>query len=626
MDEFENTGELRKVFSGEIDLSSENEKSTLMVDEKDILRMADAIRQNRIEDQIFAINLDRFLDNGARSSEYIYVCKTSNALAISGADKELDVVIAPRTIAKCMADPEVRYHGHGLTRDILQRIPEELRNPVMIFKGNKDSSLVVITRLKDNKSRGVMVAISLNEMGKRNEVNRISSVYGKDNINNYIRNQMEYGNLIAVNKKEAKIMLQSAGLQLPLEETYLNFNDSIAYTIQNVKGFEEKINERRKNNMAEIKYPISKTKYSDKEIISAINVVHKIFDTERLSLNVIEHPSEKPFVDELRFNIVGSQGLNLNRIENETFDDLASAINRITLSTDNYDEKLVSLLNSDYFTELLSTIDAATYTDYVHTSFGKYYNTTQDRLKENEEIDELSFLIDVGLETSINKMATKTQVYLPETKYPIKKYDKGGHIIYSETKDGYWQKWTYDKNGNNTYWEDSSGNWGKQEYDSNNNRTYYADSTGKTEQTKQSMKDKLTDAQVKEQNYNFKRFFIETNSCNMVALVDNNDKAFVIHESFNKETTLEMAKNADYQKLDECKTAEDCARVMEMSEKLIIDFKKLMSCAKSYTEFTKDGTAHETYIKDNLLGWVKKGTTETTESDESADNSIHRGR
>lgn len=281
-----------------------------------------------------------------------------------------------------------------------------------------------------------------------------------------------------------------------LEEHQKSSNENTV-VINDESKEETKINERRKNNMAEIKYPISKTKYSDKEIISAINVVHKIFDTERLSLNVIEHPSEKPFVDELRFNIVGSQGLNLSGIENETFDDLASAINRITLSTDNYDEKLVSLLNSDYFTELLSTIDAATYTDYVHTSFGKYYNTTQDRLKENEEIDELSFLIDVGLETSINKMATKTQVYLPETKYPIKKYDKGGHIIYSETKDGYWQKWTYDKNGNNTYWEDSSGNWGKQEYDSNNNRTYYADSTGKTEQTKQSMKDKLAAAQTK---------------------------------------------------------------------------------------------------------------------------------
>ena len=250
MDKLDNAGDLHKVFSGKVDLSSENEKSTLTVDEKDILRMADTIRQNRIEDQMFAINLDRFLDSGTKSSEYIFVCKTSNALAISGADQNLDVVIAPRTIAKCMADPEMRYHDHGLTRDILQRIPEELRNPIMIFQGSKNSSLVVITRLKDNKNRGVMVAVSLSETGRRNEVNRISSVYGKDNINNYIRNQMEYGNLIAVNKKEAKIMLQSAGLQLPLEETYLNFNDSIAYTTQNVKGFPPDfyINSNKKSN------------------------------------------------------------------------------------------------------------------------------------------------------------------------------------------------------------------------------------------------------------------------------------------------------------------------------------------------------------------------------------------
>jgi len=250
LDEFESTEELRRVFSGEVDLSSENKKSTLTVDEKDILKMADIIRQNRIEDQMFAINLDRFLDNGTRSSEYIYVCRTSNALAISGADQNLDVVIAPRTIAKCMADPEVKYHGHGLTRDILQRIPEELRNPVMIFQGNKDSSLVVITRLQDNKSRGVMVAVSLSETGRRNEVNRISSIYGRNNFVNYLNAQLQNGNLIAANKKEAKIMLQSAGLQLPLEETYLNFNDSIAYTTQNVKGFPPDfyINSNKKSN------------------------------------------------------------------------------------------------------------------------------------------------------------------------------------------------------------------------------------------------------------------------------------------------------------------------------------------------------------------------------------------
>ncbi len=237
MDKLDSAGNLHKVFSGEVDLSSENEKSTLTVDEKDILRMADAIRQNRIEDQMFAINLDRFLNSDTKSSEYIFVCRTSNALAISGADQKLDVVIAPRTIAKCMADPEMRYHGHGLTRDIIQRIPEELRNPVMIFRGSKDNSLVAITKLKDNSNHSIIVAISIDETDKFRIVNRIASIYGKDNINNYMRNQIEYGNLISANKKEANEMLHSAGLQLPLENTFINFNNSIAYTTQNVKGF-----------------------------------------------------------------------------------------------------------------------------------------------------------------------------------------------------------------------------------------------------------------------------------------------------------------------------------------------------------------------------------------------------
>lgn len=136
--------------------------------------------------------------------------------------------------------------------------------------------------------------------------------------------------------------------------------------------------------------------------------------------------------------------------------------------------------------------------------------------------------------------------------------------------------------------------------------------------------DKLANAQAQEGEGNMKRFFIETNGYNMVAFVDDKNKAFILHEqSFDTELTLETAKNADYSNLDGCKTAEDCAGAMGMGEDRIFDFKELLSYAESYTEFTEEGTAHETYIKDNFLGWIEK---ETTESDESEDNSIHRGR
>lgn len=124
-----------------------------------------------------------------------------------------------------------------------------------------------------------------------------------------------------------------------------------------------------------------------------------------------------------------------------------------------------------------------------------------------------------------------------------------------------------------------------------------------------------------------KRLFIETNGYNMVAFVDDEEKAFVLHEqSFDKALTLETAKNADYSNLDGCKTAEECVYAMGLDEDRIIDFKELMSYAESYTEFTEDRTAHETYIKDDLLGWIKKETTEYDQPDIAENNSVHNGR
>lgn len=57
-----------------------------------------------------------------------------------------------------------------------------------------------------------------------------------------------------------------------------------------------------------------------------------------------------------------------------------------------------------------------------------------------------------------------------------------------------------------------------------------------------------------------KRFFVEAEDYNMVVMVDENGKGFVIDEiMFDEPLTLEVAKNADYSNLDGCNTAEECA-------------------------------------------------------------------
>ncbi len=161
----------------------------LVPSEQQIVEMYQKIQQNAAEDAAFSEELDIFLQ-AERTTENLLVGLTSNVLALSGANPDLNVVISPRTIIKVMSEPDEHYHGHGLSADIVKKIPQELRSPIMVFKGNRDNSLVVITELRDNEQRDIMIAVSLNEINNHHEVNRIASMYGRNNMANYINAQI----------------------------------------------------------------------------------------------------------------------------------------------------------------------------------------------------------------------------------------------------------------------------------------------------------------------------------------------------------------------------------------------------------------------------------------------------
>lgn len=253
----------------------DNEKSALSADE--ILKSAEKIQQNQKEDITFSKNLDKFLTNSEKATDFLTLGITPNSLAIAGASSELNVVIAPRTIAKCMSEPDEHYHGHGLSADVMKQLPSELRNPAMIFKGRHDDSLVLITELKDKENREIMIAVALSEKQGFSEVNRISSAYGRNNMGNYLKAQMEQGNLIAVNKEKADRMLHSVGLQLPLENTFISYDNSITYTMSNVKSPTEKISEKNEQ--------LQQVQYKSKNLLPILNTVCKQHEERIDSLN-----------------------------------------------------------------------------------------------------------------------------------------------------------------------------------------------------------------------------------------------------------------------------------------------------------------------------------------------------
>lgn len=212
----------------------EKEKSALTAEE--ILKSAAKIQQNLEEDKFFSENLTTFLDeNQEHINAPIIIGATPNSLALAGADEKLPVIINPETIIKCMGNPNQVYHGHNLSKEIMEQLPSELRNPSLILKGSHKGSLVAITELEDKEKRKVMIAVELESKNGRQEVNRITSAYGKNNMANYLQAQIEKKNLLALNVEKADRMFQSLGLQLPPEETSISFDNSIAYTTANVK-------------------------------------------------------------------------------------------------------------------------------------------------------------------------------------------------------------------------------------------------------------------------------------------------------------------------------------------------------------------------------------------------------
>ena len=184
---------------------------------------------------VYLEQIENYYRNTIDHTQPVIIGQTTNALSIAGADKSLDLTINIKTLNKCTGSPENIYHGYLLERSIIEHLPLQLENPIMIFKNAEKNSLICITDLQDSSGHGIMIAVALEQLNKQHAVNRISSLYGKDRIFNYISAQLSQDNLIAANKEKADIMLQSRGLHLPKEETYISYDDTIPYSIENVK-------------------------------------------------------------------------------------------------------------------------------------------------------------------------------------------------------------------------------------------------------------------------------------------------------------------------------------------------------------------------------------------------------
>lgn len=276
---------------------SEN-KVLILASQDDITEMARKIEQNKQESKAFAETYAQYKAGELESSVILRLGETPYSLQIAGA-RNLPLTLTQRTIRNAQNPYNVQISGHSsgheIPDSIVRQLPELIRNPLFVIEDD-NHNLRVIIDVMDNKNDYVVCPITLNRLLERYDVNIVTSIFGKRDVEEYIKRSFEKNAVKAMNKEKAESLFQTTTAQYGKVETTISFDDSIAYTTANVKYPEQK-------NLTKILYNSVETDdskpntYSRKEIKT---MELNIFERDERSLQqwLDDYEAQKKEVDE----------------------------------------------------------------------------------------------------------------------------------------------------------------------------------------------------------------------------------------------------------------------------------------------------------------------------------------
>lgn len=214
-----------------------DEQTLHVYDDDSPITSFEDIRNDKFQSSDFKNLIDEFI-NKSTSTGIFTICKTPYSLQIVGANAE-NVTISAKTIQNSINPPDIKMSGHtsghNISVDTIKQLPEYIGNPLLIANGSKSNTIVVLTEVKDNNDKNIIIPIEINKLQKGAEVNQVLSIYGKEHIKNYL-NKLTGNNLIlAYNKEKADELFTVTGANSPAATSIICYNNSITYTKDNVK-------------------------------------------------------------------------------------------------------------------------------------------------------------------------------------------------------------------------------------------------------------------------------------------------------------------------------------------------------------------------------------------------------
>lgn len=144
---------------------------------------------------------------------------------------------------------------HGLGKEVLLKVIDNIDNPIAIYQWQNNNqnkygkdNYIIITQFKDKNNDRIIVPVLANKKDNNYiTVNKIKSTYGKIGLSNYLKKNLESGNIKQIyNKKE--LDKSSGGIQYSSERKSNSSSTSIPQTNENVKSNTSTTNKSMQNN------------------------------------------------------------------------------------------------------------------------------------------------------------------------------------------------------------------------------------------------------------------------------------------------------------------------------------------------------------------------------------------
>ena len=229
----------------------------------------------RYSDRDFASQVDDVLSGADTTETHLKLMDTPKLLQDAGLPN-LPILMTAKHLKTITSDfGEHKANYHGLSVDIVKKLPEYISDPVMITDSlTRNDSIVIITEAVDSDNRPVIAAILLNGKGAINNkyinANIMTSAYGKDNFQSFINKIADNNAVIYWNKKKSQDLSVNLGVQFSNILTSLN-SDTI---IRKAKAFVKQKTENSVNKFSD----------RDPELAAQREKVNQVLEKENAKL------------------------------------------------------------------------------------------------------------------------------------------------------------------------------------------------------------------------------------------------------------------------------------------------------------------------------------------------------